>query len=464
MRTPISALVTRPLTRHAAMVMVVAGLSGCATLRATMGSYELGPHGIARPQQQLRDALARADFAAALAWPEEDELLRELALGASSYYAAQFGRSAAVLDSAALLADDRVTTSLSSTALALVTNDLARPYQARRTERLFIPYYGMMAYVRLGQWEDAAVEARRLSALLTQYAADRTDAERTTHATLHYLAGVVFERAGDGGEANVAYRLAHALLPPRGDSARYASGEEGDILVVVERGFVAHRATETMNVFLGESDHDSLASDHRESKTGVAARIAARLSHGGEWSGGPRARGRHHGDDDEEEGGYWLSIAFPSVRRTASPADETIVLVDGASVPSVRVTSLLDDATVADAGRERTALIARAITRAAAKYVVTKAVKDKKGGVAGSIANIGASLLERADVRSWHVLPHEITLVRMHAPAGQHRLQLASGSGRDPIEIGPVAVRAGMVSIAAVRLWRDPSARTIAER
>ena len=92
-------------------------------------------------------------------------MLRELALGASSYYAAQFDRSAAVLDSAGMLADDRITTSLSANAVALVTNDLARPYQARRTERLFIPYYGMLAHVRLEQWEDAAVEARRLSAL-----------------------------------------------------------------------------------------------------------------------------------------------------------------------------------------------------------------------------------------------------------------------------------------------------------
>ena len=96
-------------------------------------------------------------------------------------------------------ADDRITTSVSANALSLITNDLARPYQPRRTERLFIPYYGMLAYARLEQWEDAAVEARRLSALLAQYGVDRTDTERATHATLHYLAGVVFERAGADG-------------------------------------------------------------------------------------------------------------------------------------------------------------------------------------------------------------------------------------------------------------------------
>src|SRR6476661_7585865 len=155
MRAPTSARIVRHLALCSGMLL----LGGCATLRTTLSGYATGANGISRPQQRLRDALARGDFKAALAWHEDDELLRRLDVGIASYYAAQFERSATVLDSAALLADDRITASLSKDALALVTSDLARPYQPRRTERLFIPYYGMLAYARLGQWEDAAVEA-----------------------------------------------------------------------------------------------------------------------------------------------------------------------------------------------------------------------------------------------------------------------------------------------------------------
>ena len=430
MRIPTSARSLPSTVCCSAIFVALLGASGCATLRATVAAYDTGPRGIARPQQQLRDALARADFPVALAWREDDELLRELSVGASSYYAAQFARSAVLLDSAALLADDRITKSVAGNALALITNDLARPYQPRRTERLFISYYGMLSHVRLEQWEDAAVEARRLSALLAQYAADRTDSERATHATLHYLAAVVFERAGERGEAQVAYRCARALLAQQVERARgNGTNGEGDVLVVVERGFVAHRATEAINLFLGDSDRDSLA-PHR-----------------------PR-RGHDRDGDDDDDGGYWLSIALSSVRRAERVVGEPMLLVDGATVASVRVAALLDEATIADEGRERTALLARAVARAAAKYVVTKAVRDKKGQVAGSIANIGASLLERADNRSWHLLPQEITLLRVHAPAGQRQLQLAIGSEERRIELGPVSVRAGMVSITAVRLWR----------
>jgi hypothetical protein len=125
----------------------------------------------------------------------------------------------------------------------------------------------------------------------------------------------------------------------------------------------------------------------------------------------------------------------------------------------------LDDAASADERRERADLLARAVMRAAAKYAITKAVKDEKGEVAGRIANIGASLLERADVRSWHLLPQEIALVRVRAPTGQHQLQLAiGGPDASRVELGPINVRPGLTTITAVRLWREPTMAQIATR
>jgi hypothetical protein len=434
-------------------------LSGCSLLRSTIGAYETGPDGIARPQQELREALSRADFATALGWPEDDELLRALGTGASSYYASQFARTVAVLDSAALLADDRITNSVTANAVALVSNDLARPYQARRTERLFIPYYAMMAYARLDQWEDAAVEARRLSGLLAQYAGDRTDAERATHATLHYLSGVVFERAGEKTDAQVAYRLARALAPEQVDSTlpRLVRGQ-GEVVVVLERGFIAHRATETISIFVGD-DEDEYRRRGRDRDSHDLAKVAAKIASAGSSdttklkSSSDRAHGKHHEDDDDSD--YWLRVAFPSVRRAPRPRGDLGVLVDGEGVRAAAITSMLDDAVSADEGRERAGLIARATARAAAKYAVTKAVKDKKGEVAGTIANIGASLMERADIRSWHLLPQTITLLRVRVPSGQHQLQVDVGDGVQRVDLGRVDVRAGEVVIASTRMWRE---------
>ena len=445
-------------------------LGGCATLRTTLSGYATGAHGISRPQQRLRDALARGDFKAALAWHEDDELLRRLDVGIASYYAAQFGRSAAVLDSAALLADDRVTASLSKDALALVTSDLARPYQPRRTERLFIPYYAMLAYARLEQWEDAAVEARRLSSLLAQYADDRDDRERDLHGTLHELAGAVFERAGEPGDAAVSYRLAKALMPALADAAGRATAPDtltGEVLVVVERGYVAHRVTQTMELDFDTDERDSLRvrdggwGSHGDRTTQASARAVPTgrplLTPPALLSGR-----RHHADDDDD---YHMTIAFPALRRSARPFGATLRAgVEGDTVGVRGIVAQVDDASAVDEGRERGAIIARAAARAAAKYAVVKAVRDKKGDVAGSLANFGASLLERADVRSWHLLPSEIALVRLRLPAGRQRVVLRIGEGAlaRSVDVGTVLVRPGSVQVAPVRLWQAPPPAPVA--
>lgn len=433
------------MLRWALLCAGLAAGTGCATLRATVSGYATGPNGISRSQQGLRAALAEGDFKKALAWHEDDALLQSLTTGVAAYYAMQFSRSAAVLDTAALLADDRITASLSKDALSLVTNDMARLYQPRRTERLLIPYYAMLSYVQLGEWEDAAVEARRLAALLAQYAEDRDDRERAVHGTMQHLAGAVFERAGERNEAQVAYRAAHALLsslPERAagpGAAGRGAAAEGELLVVVERGVVAHRATETIELYLGGDDRDSL-----------------RQGGEGRWEPMSFRPSRRHREDDD---GYHLTVAYPSLRRTARPWGGAVRLsVDSTSVGGMEVTSVLDDASAVDADRERLALATRAVARAMAKYAVTKAIKDKKGKVAGTLANIGASLLERADVRSWHLLPQEISLLRVRVPAGARRVRLEMGDGWSArsVDVGSVVIRGGELTIVPVRLWRDP--------
>jgi hypothetical protein len=477
---PTAADRSRHALRRAARVVALAScvvtLGGCSTLRATFRGYERGPDGIMRVQHRLRDALARGDFPTALAWREDDALLRALTRATSAYYASQFLRAGTLLDSAALMADDRITESLSRDALALLTSDNARHYRPRPTERLFIAYYGMLSYARLERWEDAAVEARRMVSLLAQRESDRDAEERPLHGALGYLAGAVFERAGRTGEADVAYRAAHRLLanvPER--PARTVKGE-GEVLVVLERGFVAHRVTEQINVYFGE-DSDSLRHGSRRRHDGdsrIGESIGRVLGPGRDDAGdagddddedeetasaiardssGSRRRARRHDDD-----GYWLAVALPVLRRSARPLGIGVRLAsnDGRG-ESVTIATVLDEAAAVDERRDRVAVLARAVARASAKYAVAKAVKDSKGDGAGKLANIGVSLLERADLRSWHLLPQEVQLLRVSLPAGPHTLQLEVGDGAASrvVEIGPVTVRAGTLTIVPHRLWRD---------
>lgn len=480
MRTPTGARrFSRSLHRALPRLLLLVTLSGvgvvatgCATVRATLAGYSTGPNGIATPQLRFRQALMDGNFVKAFAWRDDDALLQSLTTGAAAFYAKQYARSAAVLDTAALLADDRITASLSRNGLAMVTNDLARPYQVRRTERLFIPYYAMLAYVQLGAWEDAAVEARRVVSLLAQYGEDREAGERDVHGAMQHLAGAVFERSGALDDARVAYRAAHALRAalPEATVGRADAGD-GEVLLVVERGFVAHRTTETFDAFIGGGDRDSLrlAGDgHRRAVSRIAQRASAAGTHGRNstsllsqvsLSFGDRSRHDEYGDDDDDDRDYHVTVAYPALRRSFRPWGGALrMAVDDRIVDAMEVSSVIDDASAADADRERASIAVRAVARAVAKYAVTKAVEDKTGKVMGTIANIGGALLERADVRSWHVLPQEVTLLRVRVPEGTHavRVQVGEGEAVRTVSIGDLVVRPGELTIVPVRLWRDP--------
>src|SRR5688572_9582952 len=315
----------------AAPLVLALGGAGCSTLRTTLHGYDLGPNGIARPQHRLREAVATGDFVRALAWHEEDDLLDRLNRATAAYYAGQFLRAGAMLDTAALVSDDRITERLSRDALALVTNDNARQYRPRRTERLFIPYYGMQAYARAGNWSDAAVEARRLAALLAQHDGDRDERERPLHATLEHLAGAVFERAGYRDEAQVAYRAANRMLDQAPERIPGPGHDEGELLLVLERGFVAHRVTERIDIYVGDDETRRRERDPRRDedatsggvmapadpgRTTNASSVLAPVGAPASDSARPRRRRRDRERDDDD---YWIAVAFPMLRHSTRP-------------------------------------------------------------------------------------------------------------------------------------------------
>lgn len=117
----------------------------------------------------------------------------------------------------------------------------------------------------------------------------------------------------------------------------------------------------------------------------------------------------------------------------------------------------VDEATAADERRERAEVVAREIARAAARAAIATAVREKSGEAGGHLVALGAALLARADVRSWHLLPRELVVVRLRLPAGPHVLTLDPAHGANMSGAGLVTVVAGRVTIVPARIWREGS-------
>ncbi|HEX6557962.1 MAG TPA: hypothetical protein VF021_00825 [Longimicrobiales bacterium] len=467
----------------------------CCGCSSVLSSYDVAPNGLIRSEYRFRRYLASGHADSALLQirksPKKsklpkDDLLRLLFEGVAAHYAGDFERSAAAFDRASLLADDRSTKSISRAALSVMVNDLSLAYEPSRTERLLLPYYAALTYAQAGDLADAAVEARRLSALLQSLQDHDHAPDKPLGAFLHYFAGSIFEAAGLRVDAAVSYRNAYTLdasvlpkvPPPAGDSA-------GDVVILVEHGFAPHRVQESLFVMLGVDErkrfeHDRNDDERRTTASQVAARVLAFASGDGPRSGEPRARtlwvpaptetkasteskpcepadstakkDKQDCDDDDDEP-YLLRMSWPVMYAPARPMPAPVLRVDSTAVAAASQLHIAD-AVLEDFRAEQPVIVARTVARAAAKYLLTRSAKksagkhEALGTVIGAISNIGGALTEQADIRSWHLLPGVITVTRVRLSPGTHTLTL------DGNDLGNVHIAAGRVTVLSKRIWQ----------
>jgi len=390
--------------------------------------------GLTESDWLLRRSLASGSFdsAAALVAPDgafapDDDLLASLYRGSTLYYAGHYGTAGYALDAAAVLADDRFTKSISKNLLALISNDGALPYEPSQTERLMMNYYGMLDYLRRGDAMGGAVEARRISALLESFDSRKDSVDIRTRALLNYLAGATFEAAGETTDADVSYRVARALV---GDSvlpfpltgaarrqaiaaaARMAAARSssdtsatrrgtapkktgakaavappvptGEVVVVIEHGFIAHRVPRMLLVPVTQSEFDKFGGDPGET---VAAAASISLRTAAFLALQPDQFMWRDSDDDNNSFtirdsststvaiAYLMPVAWSTLRRPYHPPWSATLLVDSVATKTFGVTADLCNAVANDFRRQRGAVLARGIARAGIKLALAKAAE-----------------------------------------------------------------------------------------
>ena len=477
--------------------------------------YDVAPNGLARSDARLRSMLAvgHADSALTRLLPAErglaptDAVLRLLYQGTVAYYAGDYARSVSSLDSAVWLADDRTVARVSREAAALLSNDRAIPYEPDRNERLFSAYYAALGYLRMDDPTEAAVEARRISFILENLDEDLDAREAPLYGVLRYMSGVLYELAGNGIDAAVAYRNASALLPSLAEPATL-TGDTGEVVLFIEDGFVAHRVQHSLTIVLGSDEHDRLHDHDRDVRRLAADELAMRVlasafAPANEYGVGPQTgrrdwfvpapdrpkrprcrdaskteaadttrgpapdsaraarssrRSKPRTDCDDDDRTYILRMAWPAYHADRRPASSARILRSDSSDVAAPVFASINDAVLAQHERDRPAMLARMIARSAAKYALVKGAEDIGGDdnngigrLLGAIANISTAVLEQADTRSWTLLPGSIGVARIRLPEGTHDLALAVGDRL--VELPGVQVKRGRVRVDAVRVW-----------
>ncbi|HEX8276552.1 MAG TPA: hypothetical protein VF615_28185 [Longimicrobiaceae bacterium] len=502
MRTPPA------LLRTAAGAALAAALAGCAARSPfpDRPAPESLPEGsplrsatLAEGDAWLRHHLMAGDAGAALRLLDagartapRDELVRRLQLGVVLHQAGRHAESNDALEWAEREAENRFTRSAARAAGSVLVNDGMLEYLPSRAERAMIPYYRMLNYLALGDRGEATVEARKAGALLD----GRGPGEGCAgEAFLPWLAGMVFQAAGERNDALVSLRRAQraadgcageGLAEPPGlgadliraatelgvrevaDSARKryglgpaAAGRGAELVVVVEHGWVAHRAGEDVHVPVFPEDLEG--DGDGEAVARVSARLfqnlAEQASYGSAFDDHPAVRWAA-----TLGGAHVLKFAWPVHRLEASRPAEVRVLVDDSASATAAVEDV-SSGVVRDFEGRRPWVLTRAVGRGVVKFLAAREVEkkaEKEGGdvagyVAGRIANLAGNALEQADTRSWSLLPDRISLARLSLAPGEHRVRIevqgGAGEAPDTLELGTVTVRPGERVFLSRRVW-----------
>ncbi|HEX8431703.1 MAG TPA: hypothetical protein VF625_10455 [Longimicrobium sp.] len=501
--------------RAAAAVLLAAALAGCAggghyparpapeTLAAgsPLLSESLGP-----TDAWLRHYLmtGKADSALALLRQERvaprDDLLRHLQLGVVLHHAGEWAESNAAFEWAEGEAERRYTRSVSQTAGMLLVNDGVVAYTPPPAEMAMIPYYRMLNYLALENGAESVVEARKANAYLERIRQGAGE-PCVGEGFVQYLTGLVYDGAGERRDALVSYRQAErgydacsggaapaalgadlyraaraAGVADVADSAaaRYrvagvavnGAGTGGELVVLVEQGWVAHRAPTDIHLPIPRDEMDALESGDAGLITEAAGRLSAHLlgnvMEQAQWGSTTDERFQLA---DAASGAYIMKMAWPSSRLEACAPRSVRLVVDGDTVEPPASASDLSAAVTRRWDAQRPGMLSRMVARGLAKYVMGRAAErkaEKQGGemagwLAGRVANLAGNALERADTRSWSLLPDRIAVSRLTLPPGPHDIRIevlnADGTVAQTVDLGRVTLEAGSTRILHRRVW-----------
>ncbi len=382
------------------LAAALALLPGCgATLEQRVTGAQRAFYGgdVDRAAELLQKRLARDSHS-----PDAGLLRLELAsaLQAAGRYAEAAAQLVAADDALEILDYDSAPLRELAWALFAVPRS---EYRASRPEKLLVNVENILNFLGLGDWEGAAVEARRARILMLQ--SDLRASRRYESAFAWSLAGLALQLAGRDGEAAGCFReaagardAAGARGPAGGRDAvggvaadiahmEAAPGPgQGSVLVVVQNGKAPVRAQAEYHLFL----HGGL---HRLQIPALAARGGA------------------------------FSRALVGVDGT--PAGEAPVLLDLAAQAGRR----WDDEFPRLLAAAALQMLPRAALGAAVKRKLetrhdSNPLQDALAEVAGLWAEETLAEALPSDTRCWSLLPRDVRALRLSVPAGRHTVTL----------------------------------------
>ena len=411
-------------------------------------------------QMKLGDyatAIETVDLERDRAFRGKNRLLYYLERGMLLHVAGQYAESNAAFETAKTVGNELYATSISSTGLALMTNDYALDYAGENFERTLIHLFSALNYEQLGEMDSALVEIRQVGDYLRKLQVDsKNDNVYQEDAFARYLGALFFERGGEFDAALVDYKKALSAYDLYADEfsvqrprSLFANAErvarrlgrwaEDDLRALGSPGAVreipegyGELVVLHYNGLSPVKDEDLIVIPFSEAWALV---LALQLIGDGE------ARDRIVEATTYASaiaGTDLVPVAFPKfVSRPYSIARMEPRVPGATQMTEPELVEDIGAIAVKDLKDRRARIYARSVARAAIKFAIQKGLEEaarqasKRDNGQNQMAvaiqllgTVGRFVTEKADKRVWSTLPDEIWMTSMVVPAGRHHLEV----------------------------------------
>ena len=335
-------------------------------------------------------------------------------------------------------ADEKIealyTESVSKNIGAFLTNDNVLPYEGEEFEKVLIHLVGALNFTGLGDKEGALVEARRVEEKLTQLndritkgAKDEKDeaakarAQYSEDAFVRWFIGCMYETEADQQSLNdalIAYKKALEAYE-KSYTPKYKTPVPTLLVQDYARAAEALRFDEDLAALKKKFPNLSYPkpADTKDKGEIVLLHLNGEAPYKIEKTWETVADSKA------------IKVAYPEyAMKTKSIAYATLSVSGTESktetfedVAAIAVQSLADRM-----GRVKAQMIARAIAKFIAAKAAEVATEQAGGGglgkLMGAAVSVAGAATEKADVRSWLLLPATIDIAKAYIPAGKHNV------------------------------------------
>jgi hypothetical protein len=314
--------------------------------------------------------------------------------------------------------------SVSENLAAATINETLRSYDGSASERVLLHELLSINYLMLNDLEAARVEVLQADVVMKELA--REDEPIGQLASAHYVAGLVYELGGEIDDAMISYRKAANIMELRNMSPPPALSSS--LLNLSQRLGLNEEYEKYREQF------DFTVKPHAPDTAEVIVIY---------WDGVVTSKR-----------GNSLSVWAPSLNQAVSlalpyypPSNYVENSFDLRMAGHHHHTGTIEDVETLlreDMDDEAAAIYAMTLSRMVSKHALVKSAANQDSGL-GLLVNIAAMLTERADIRSWNMLPSSIQFARFRLPAGEYSLPYPHYSGLQQAELAEtkLAVSAG---------------------